>query len=71
MFSCQTPELQNSDRSLRTEWLECNGTGDYASGTITGCNSRRYHGLLVANLEHIGRHVLLSGLEDWLVTENG
>ena len=71
MFSCQTPELQNSDRSLRTEWLECNGTGDYASGTITGCNSRRYHGLLVANLDHIGRHVLLSGMEDWLVTENG
>ena len=52
--------------ALHTEWLEANGLGDYASGTVCGCNARRYHGLLVANLDRIGRHVLLSGVEDWL-----
>lgn len=30
------------------EWLETNGIGGFASSTITGLNTRRYHGLLVA-----------------------
>src|SRR5262249_34074203 len=37
----------NLDAALRREWLETNGIGGFASGTINGCNSRRYHGLLV------------------------
>lgn len=32
------------------EWLVTNGLGGYASGTISGANTRRYHGLLVAAL---------------------
>ena len=31
-----------------SEWLETNGLGGWASSSITGCNTRRYHGLLVA-----------------------
>jgi hypothetical protein len=31
-----------------TEWLETNGLGGWAGSSITGCNTRRYHGLLVA-----------------------
>ncbi len=54
--------------SPSTEWLETNGLGDYASATTECVNTRRYHGLLVANIEHLDRHVLLSTLEDWLVT---
>ena len=30
------------------EWLSANGLGGYASGTVSGANTRRYHGLLVA-----------------------
>lgn len=53
----------NIRRSLRKEWLATNGRGDYASSTIPCCNTRKYHGLLVANLE-TGRHVLLSATEE-------
>ena len=30
------------------EWLETNGLGGWASSSIIGCNTRRYHGLLIA-----------------------
>ncbi len=36
--------------ALTREWLVTNGLGGYASGTLTGANTRRYHGLLVAAL---------------------
>ncbi len=51
---------------LAREWLETNGRGSYASSTVAGSHSRRYHGLLVANLPPPadGRHVLLSKIED-------
>ncbi|OPZ23736.1 MAG: Amylo-alpha-1,6-glucosidase [Lentisphaerae bacterium ADurb.BinA184] len=46
------------------EWLVTDGRGGYASGTLAGCNTRKYHGLLVSNLgaPANGRHVLVSGL---------
>ncbi|MDI6777198.1 MAG: amylo-alpha-1,6-glucosidase [Syntrophales bacterium] len=53
--------------ALDLEWLETNGRGGYASSTILNCHTRRYHGLLVANLKDPpGRHVLLSKFEDSL-----
>ena len=55
------------DQTLTLEWLETNGLGGYASSTVPNCHTRRYHGLLVANLnEPPGRHVLLSKFEDSL-----
>jgi predicted glycogen debranching enzyme len=58
----------NLDTALRREWLETNGIGGFASGTINGCNRRRYHGLLVAATEPpVGRLVLLSKLEETLM----
>jgi predicted glycogen debranching enzyme len=49
----------------RREWLETNGIGGFASSTITGANTRRYHGLLTAALHPpVGRNVLLSKLEE-------
>jgi predicted glycogen debranching enzyme len=46
------------------EWLVTNGLGGYASGTLTGVVTRRYHGLLVAALPApIGRMVMLSQVE--------
>jgi len=35
---------------LTSEWLLPNGRGSYASSTIVGCNTRRYHGLLIGSL---------------------
>ncbi len=52
------------------EWLEANGVGGYASSTITGANTRRYHGLLVAaSAPPAGRVVLLSKVEETIVID--
>jgi predicted glycogen debranching enzyme len=52
------------------EWLITNGIGGYASSTVSGANSRRYHGLLVAATHPpVGRLVMLSKLEDVLVVD--
>jgi predicted glycogen debranching enzyme len=54
--------------SLSREWLETNGLGGFACGTVGGANTRRYHGLLTAALNPPGgRTLLLSKLEDTLV----
>jgi len=53
--------------SLRREWLVTNGLGGYASGTVAGASTRRYHGLLVAALTPpAGRTVLVGGLVEWV-----
>src|SRR5262249_10495376 len=58
-------------RSSKLEWLETNGAGGFAMGTVAGANTRRYHGLLVASLRPpVDRHVLLSRLEE-VVVEQG
>jgi len=47
------------------EWLVTNGLGGYASGTVAGTATRRYHGLLIAALQPpVGRTVLVSGLDE-------
>jgi predicted glycogen debranching enzyme len=52
------------------EWLETNGLGGFASSTITGLNTRRYHGLLCAALQPpTQRFMLLSKLEETLVVD--
>lgn len=38
------------ESAIEREWLVTNGLGGYAAGTISGINTRRYHGLLVAAL---------------------
>lgn len=52
--------------TLRREWLVTNGLGGYASGSVAGVNTRRYHGLLVAALNPpVERTVLVAGSVDW------
>ena len=54
--------------ALGREWLETNGLGGFASATVAGANTRRYHGLLSAALNPPGgRMLLLSKLEETLV----
>jgi len=58
------------DAALRREWLETNGLGGFASSTIVGLNTRRYHGLLVAATKPpVGRVVMLSKLEETFYIE--
>jgi len=63
------PEVcQDWQGATSKEWLETNGLGGYASSTIIGANTRRYHGLLIAPLRPPSqRTLLLSKLEDTLV----
>ncbi len=57
-------------KSVEKEWLETNGIGGYASSTIIGANTRRYHGLLMAATRPpLGRTLLLSKLEEFLCIE--
>lgn len=59
-------------RLLRLEWLVTNGLGGYASGTISGTATRRYHGLLIAALPGpLGRQLLLSHLSERLRLPDG
>src|SRR5690348_7500297 len=55
----------NLDTAESREWLVTNGIGGYASGTVAGLLTRRYHGLLVAALQPpLGRTLLLAKLDE-------
>lgn len=60
----------NLEYSLSREILRTNRSGSYSSTTIVGCNTRKYHGLLVCPVDDLGgeRHVLLSGLDSTVVS---
>ncbi len=60
-------DLVREDNFSR-EWLETNSLGGWASSTVSGAHTRRYHGLLVvATCPPVGRVVLLSRLDEILV----
>ena len=57
--------------SGKREWLVTNGIGGYASGTIAGLLTRRYHGLLVAALQPpLGRTLLLTKLDETAIYDD-
>ncbi len=59
-------------RWVDAEWLEADGLGGFASGTVAGMRTRRYHALLLtATTPPSGRAVLVNGLEVWLDTPTG
>ncbi len=60
--------LARFEEATRKEWLVTNGLGGYASSTVLGLNTRKYHGLLVAALHPPGdRTVCLSKLDEDLL----
>ena len=62
-----TTACQDLDRALSLEWLETNRKGGFASGTVAGANTRRYHALLLsARKPPNERFVLVNHLEEWL-----
>ena len=44
------PDANDPEALVTREWLVTNGLGGYASGTVSGVITRRYHGLLIAAL---------------------
>src|SRR5437867_12961466 len=58
-FQMGRERLGSIDSASRLEWLVTNGIGGFASGTVGGSLTRRYHGLLIAALKPpLGRTLL-------------
>jgi predicted glycogen debranching enzyme len=55
-----------------SEWLEADGLGGFASGTVSGIRTRRYHALLLtATAPPAGRMVLVNGFDAEIITPEG
>ena len=60
-----TNEELNLENGLKKEWLITNGIGGFASSTIIGANTRKYHGLLIAPLmPPAQRYLILSKVDE-------
>jgi len=58
------------DEGLKKEWIITNGIGGFASSTIIGANTRKYHGLLVAPLfPPARRNLILSKLDESIILD--
>jgi predicted glycogen debranching enzyme len=65
MLTLDREICRNLDAVLQREWLLTNGLGSYASGTVAGANTRRYHGLLVAALRPpVARTVMVAKVDE-------
>ncbi len=61
------PHAPSVQPLLDREWLVTNGLGGYASGTLSGASTRRYHGLLIAALAgSLGRVMMFNHLSEYL-----
>lgn len=55
----------NFEEGIKKEWIITNGIGGFASSTMIGANTRRYHGLLIAPLTPPARrHLILSKVDE-------
>ncbi|MEO8147504.1 MAG: amylo-alpha-1,6-glucosidase [Bacteroidia bacterium] len=65
-FNSET--LHDFNQSSKLEWLETNGLGGYASSTVAGANTRRYHGFLIASKKPpVERVTMLSKLDETII----
>lgn len=66
-ISLGTEILSRFEQAIQKEWLVTNGSGGYASSTVLGVNTRKYHGLLVGAFHPPGdRRVCLAKLDEEL-----
>jgi len=66
------PAKSEENIQLDREWIVTNGLGGYASGTVAGFTTRRFHGLLVAALPSpFGRWMMLNDLTDYVCFADG
>jgi predicted glycogen debranching enzyme len=68
-ISFKKEELINLEFALGRELIRTNRAGSYSSSTIIGCNTRKYHGLLICPLPELDgeRHVLLSNFDETII----
>ena len=63
--------LDNFSESCQWEWLETNGLGGWSGSSLSGCNTRRYHGLLMAAIKPpTERMLLVSKLDETIILDN-
>jgi predicted glycogen debranching enzyme len=68
MIELARKHLQDFEPALENEWLETNGLGGYASSTVLGVNTRKYHGLLTVALKPpVDRVSLVSRVDEALI----
>lgn len=69
VFRLDKNDLSNLETSLSKEFICVSQNGSYASSTVVGCHSRKYHGLYVCRQPGLGQdnYVLLSSVEETLV----
>ena len=66
------PKVPAPDTLTTLEWLLTNGIGGYASSTVSGCNTRRYHGLIIASDDPpTARRVIVSKIEETIISDVG
>ena len=65
-------QLVNLEYSLNREILSSNRSGSFSCTTIIGCNTRKYHGLLICPVEKFDRErfVFLSSLDETVIQYN-
>ena len=64
--------MANLDESTQREYIRTNRKGAYCCSSIVGCNTRKYHGILVVPVPELSdnNHVLLSSL-DLTIVQHG
>jgi predicted glycogen debranching enzyme len=64
--------MEDLETMRQNEWLEADGLGGFASGTVSGIRTRRYHALLLAATQPPGgRVVLVNGFDAEVKTASG
>ena len=72
VFNVRTTLAYDYEQMMSDEWLEADGLGGFASGTVSGIRTRRYHALLLAATRPpAGRLVLVNGFDASVETANG
>lgn len=71
MINLDRTIFSDFEKATQKEWLVTNGLGGYASSTVLGLNTRKYHGLLVAAFHPPGdRRVLLTKLDEEILLDD-
>src|SRR6185437_8517278 len=70
-YALPAEDLGDWPRSSSREWIVTNGIGGYASGTLSGANTRCYHGFLTAALDPPGGRTVLSAVIEETVQFEG
>ena len=69
MTNYSTTKFHNNQAMLRDEWLVTNGLGGFAGSTISGINTRKYHGLLISSFNPpVDRKLMVSKLDEEVVS---